>query len=79
MRRELRDLLVVEGASVASDERGVLDVRGVSPERIGELAADRSLVLYELTPRQASLEDAFMRLTGDAVEYHATTQLEYAA
>jgi ABC-2 type transport system ATP-binding protein len=75
----LRDLLLAEGASVASDERGVLDVRGISPERIGALAAGRSFVLYELTPRQASLEDAFMRLTGDAVEYHATSQLEYAA
>jgi ABC-2 type transport system ATP-binding protein len=76
---ELRDLLIAEGASVASDERGVLDVRGVSHERIGELAASRALVLHELTPRRASLEEAFMRLTGDAVEYHASAQLEYAA
>jgi ABC-2 type transport system ATP-binding protein len=70
---ELRELLVAEGAVVASDERGVLDVRGVANDRIGELAAGRSIVLHELTPQTASLEDAYMRLTGDAVEYHAST------
>ena len=69
----LRDLLLAEGASVASEERGVLDVRGLAHERIGELAAERSIVLHELTPKIASLEEAFMRLTGDAVEYHAST------
>jgi ABC-2 type transport system ATP-binding protein len=69
----LRELLVAEGAEVASDERGVLEVRGLPHQRIGELAADDSIVLHELTPRTASLEEAFMRLTGDAVEYHATT------
>jgi ABC-2 type transport system ATP-binding protein len=68
----LRDLLVAEGAAVASDARGVLDVRGVGSDRIGELAAARALVLHELTPQTASLEDAYMRLTGDAVEYHAS-------
>jgi ABC-2 type transport system ATP-binding protein len=72
----LRDLLVAEGAAVTTAERGVLDVRGLGHERIGELAARRSIVLYELTPQNASLEEAFMRLTDDAVEYHASTTLE---
>jgi ABC-2 type transport system ATP-binding protein len=79
----LRELLVAEGASVASDERGVLNVRGLRHERIGELAATQAIVLHELTPQSASLEEAFMRLTGDAVEYHANAlpaaELEYAA
>jgi ABC-2 type transport system ATP-binding protein len=82
----LRELLVAEGASVSSDQRGVLDVRGLANDRIGELAAQRSIVLHELTPQSASLEEAFMRLTGDAVEYHASTtvpahpaELEHAA
>src|ERR1700754_4169012 len=48
---KLRDALVTEGAVVASDERGVLDVRGVPTERIGELASARGIVLHELTPR----------------------------
>jgi ABC-2 type transport system ATP-binding protein len=70
---ELRDLLVGEGATVSSAERGVLDVRELPHTRIGEIAAARGIVLHELTPQTASLEEAFMRLTGDAVEYHAST------
>ncbi|MEA2293393.1 MAG: type transport system ATP-binding protein, partial [Solirubrobacteraceae bacterium] len=81
----LRDLLVAEGGAVTSEQRGVLDVRGLTSDRIGELAAGGSIVLHELTPQTASLEQAFMRLTGDAVEYHASAvppspaDLEYAA
>jgi ABC-2 type transport system ATP-binding protein len=67
----LRDALAADGVSVRSDERGVLEVHGVSSERIGELAAEQAIVLHELTPQTASLEEAFMRLTGDSVEYHA--------
>jgi ABC-2 type transport system ATP-binding protein len=82
----LRDALAADGVSVRSDERGVLEVHGLSSERIGELAAQQSIVLHELTPQTASLEEAFMRLTGDSVEYHAaaftatlTPELEHAA
>ena len=41
------------------------------PARIGELAAEHQLVLHELSPQQASLEEAFMQLTAESVEYHA--------
>ena len=41
------------------------------PERIGELAAQHQIVLHELSPQQASLEEAFMQLTAESVEYHA--------
>jgi ABC-2 type transport system ATP-binding protein len=81
----LRELLAADGVTIASNERGVLEVHGVATERIGELAAGAGLVLHELTPQSASLEDAFMRLTGDSVEYHAagfdthTPELEEAA
>jgi ABC-2 type transport system ATP-binding protein len=75
----LRELLVAEGATVRSDERGVLEVHGVASPRIGALAAEQAIVLHELTPQLASLEDAFMRLTGDAVEYHAAAPLPAAA
>jgi ABC-2 type transport system ATP-binding protein len=68
----LRDALTQEGATVSSHQRGVLEVHGLTSDRVGELAAAGSLVLHELTPQTASLEEAFMRLTGDAVEYHAT-------
>jgi ABC-2 type transport system ATP-binding protein len=65
----LRDALAGDGVRVHSQERGTLDVHGLSAERIGEVAAQRQLVLHELTPQLASLEDAYMRLTGDSVEY----------
>jgi ABC-2 type transport system ATP-binding protein len=43
---------------------------GMSAEQVGELAAQHSIVLHELTPVQASLESAFMTLTRDSVEFH---------
>ena len=48
-------------------------VTGLPAPRIGELAASESVVLYELTPRLASLEEAFMELTADSVEYGEST------
>jgi ABC-2 type transport system ATP-binding protein len=68
---QLRDLLVTEGATVTTTTRERLDVQGIESHRIGEIAMEQGLILHELTPQQASLEDAFMALTGDAVEYHA--------
>ncbi|NJA58882.1 ABC transporter ATP-binding protein, partial [Streptomyces sp. NEAU-H3] len=43
------------------------------PARLGELAHENGLVLHELSPQSASLEDAFMQLTAQTVEYHAHT------
>ncbi|HKR98245.1 MAG TPA: ATP-binding cassette domain-containing protein [Candidatus Dormibacteraeota bacterium] len=65
----LRDALAADGVRIQSRERGTLEIHGVSPERVGELAAERQWVLHELTPRRASLEDAYMRLTGESVEF----------
>jgi ABC-2 type transport system ATP-binding protein len=50
---------------------GGLSVSGLDPVRIGELALARGVALRELTPRTASLEEAFMELTGDSVEFAA--------
>jgi len=47
----------------------VLTVTGVPAARIGELAASASIVLHELTPQLASLEDAFLELTSDSLEF----------
>jgi ABC-2 type transport system ATP-binding protein len=71
---QLRKLLLGEGISVASSAVGELDVVGLSSQEIGERAAAAGLVLHELSPVQASLEEAFMELTQDAVEYRAPTQ-----
>jgi ABC-2 type transport system ATP-binding protein len=47
----------------------VLTVTGVPAPRIGELAAQAGVVLHELTPQMASLEEAFLELTADSLEY----------
>ncbi|MFV2119870.1 ABC transporter ATP-binding protein [Streptomyces sp. Act-28] len=56
-------------AEVTVDDQGALEVRGVDAPHIGRVAADRAVPLHELTPRDPSLEQAFMDLTRDAVEY----------
>jgi ABC-2 type transport system ATP-binding protein len=66
---DLRDLLVGHGATVTSAEPGALQVSGLDAETIADLATDRGLVLHELTPQRASLEQAYMELTRDAVQY----------
>ncbi|MGP3968712.1 ABC transporter ATP-binding protein [Streptomyces sp. 6N223] len=50
---------------------GSLEVSGMGADRIGELAAAHGVVLHELSPQRASLEEAFMRLTHESVEYQA--------
>jgi ABC-2 type transport system ATP-binding protein len=67
----LRRLLVGPDVAVASVDARVLEVTGLSSDRIGRIAADAGIALAELTPQQASLEEAFMELTRDAVEYQA--------
>jgi ABC-2 type transport system ATP-binding protein len=69
----LRDLLAAPGVTVASSHPGVLEIEGLDARRIGEIAAENHLTLHELTPQAASLEEAFMELTRDAVEYHGAT------
>lgn len=49
---------------------GELTVAGVSTDQVGDIAAANSVVLHELSAQTGSLEQAFMRMTGDAVEYH---------
>ncbi|MDH6577441.1 ATP-binding cassette domain-containing protein [Kitasatospora sp. MAP5-34] len=62
----------LDGVTVTTgDDVQVLEVSGAESEQIGRLAAEHSLVLFELTPQQASLEEAFMEMTKDAVEYEA--------
>ncbi|HEY2536446.1 MAG TPA: ATP-binding cassette domain-containing protein [Solirubrobacteraceae bacterium] len=68
---ELAGVLLRAGAKVTSIEPDLLDVSGLTGERIGESALEAKIVLCELTPRQASLEEAFMSLTGESVEYRA--------
>ncbi|WP_199552741.1 ATP-binding cassette domain-containing protein [Streptomyces sp. N35] len=73
---ELAALLAGPSVTVTSDSPGTLDVRGTDAEQIGRTAAAHGIPLYELTPRAASLEQAFMDLTRDSVEYNATVNSE---
>jgi len=67
---KLRDAVTAAGGQVTpSDDPAVLTVIDLPAPRIGELAAADQIVLHELTPRLASLEEAFMELTADSVEY----------
>jgi ABC-2 type transport system ATP-binding protein len=70
---QLRDLIVGPDISVTSVERGLLQVSGMTSAEIGRVACENSVALEELTPVLASLEEAFMELTQDAVEYRADT------
>jgi ABC-2 type transport system ATP-binding protein len=71
---ELSRELAAAGASVAAEDDGALAVRGLAEADIGELAARSQLVLHELSPQSASLEEAFMELTAEAVEYGGNRQ-----
>ena len=61
------------GAESRVEPGGSIVATGLTATEIGTLAADRVLTLYELTPLQGSLEDAFMDLTHDAVEFRTAS------
>jgi ABC-2 type transport system ATP-binding protein len=67
------------GARPTVGDDGAIIVTDVSAADIGELAAKAALTLHELTPLRASLEDVFMELTADSVEYHSSDQGESPA
>lgn len=69
---ELRQALAGPGVTVA-DGPGGLSVTGLSSTGIAQLALDHRLLVTELTPRTTSLEDAYLTLTRDDVEYARTT------
>ena len=67
----LVSLLSQQGGAVSAETDGGLAVTGLDAAAIGELASTHGIALHELTPRHASLEEAFMELTQDSVDYHA--------
>jgi ABC-2 type transport system ATP-binding protein len=69
---ELAAHLQAAGATVRPLTDGLIEVSGLDAAAIGELAAANGVVLHELTPEKASLEEAFMELTSDTVEFHAS-------
>jgi ABC-2 type transport system ATP-binding protein len=72
----LRELLTGPGIEITTGPAASpneLDIRGTDAAHIGRTAAAHAIPLYELTPRTASLEQAFMDLTQESVEYRITT------
>ena len=68
----LRDLLAGPDVGVTSEQPDLLEVTGLDGGEIGRVACREAIPLEELTPVQASLEQAFMELTDDALEYRVT-------
>jgi ABC-2 type transport system ATP-binding protein len=60
-----------KGATAGTGDDGSIEVRGMSAEQIGDLAFSEGIRLHELATVRASLEEAFMELTADSVEYRA--------
>jgi ABC-2 type transport system ATP-binding protein len=61
------------GATVAREQDGALTVSGLTTDHIGIIAGDARITLLELTAQQASLEEAFIDLTKDALEFQTPT------
>jgi ABC-2 type transport system ATP-binding protein len=67
------------GAGASVDEDGSIVVTGLTAAEIGDLAADGAVTLHELSPLRGSLEDAFMEMTHDAVEFRTNAPVEVGA
>ena len=76
---QLRELVLGDGISVTSPGPELLEIAGLGAERIGDVAAAHGIALHELTPQQASLEEAFMDLTREELEFTSETDRELAA
>jgi len=64
-------LLSAPDVTITSTEPHLLQVTGLTAPHIGEIAASNGIVLHELSPQVGSLEDAYLALTQDEVEYQA--------
>ncbi|WP_045731232.1 ABC transporter ATP-binding protein [Pseudarthrobacter chlorophenolicus] len=67
----LQSLLAGNGVTVDQSEPETLTVTGLDPRQIARVALDNEVLVYELTPKVSSLEDAYFDLTKDEVEYHS--------
>ena len=72
----VRSALDSRGADTTLEDDGSLSVRGTDEAAIGEIAARQGLVLHELAPQTASLEEVFMELTNNELEYSGKTGTE---
>jgi ABC-2 type transport system ATP-binding protein len=75
----LANLLTEKGGTSRSEDDGALAVSGISASAIGDLAAANGIALHELSPQEVSLEEVYMTLTHDSVEYRAGQPLAAAS
>lgn len=73
---QLRDLLLAPDVAVSSTAAGELRVHGLTADQIGDVAWEHRIRIHELATQHASLEEAFMELTHDAVEFEAQATKE---
>ena len=66
---ELAAVIAGRDVEIVTTSPDTLDVAGLESWRIGDLAAERGIPVHELTPTSGSLEDAYLALTGESVEY----------
>ncbi|MGW2645548.1 ABC transporter ATP-binding protein [Streptomyces sp. NPDC001393] len=72
LREKLGTTLTEAGGHVLPEQDGALRVTGLPLPRISDLAHEAGVRLWELSPHQASLEEAYMRMTQGAVDYRST-------
>lgn len=75
----LRGLVAAAGVTVSSDAPDRLAIEGMPAAAIGRIAAANGVELHELVPVAPSLEEAFMMLTADAVDFHGSSDTSKAA
>ncbi|AAT88770.1 multidrug ABC transporter ATP-binding protein [Leifsonia xyli subsp. xyli] len=68
---QLAHAIAAPDVTITGVEAQLIEVTGLSSAQIGDLAAATGVVLHELTPISASLEEAYLELTQDEVEYHS--------
>jgi ABC-2 type transport system ATP-binding protein len=73
---DLASAVAAADVEIVSTSPDSLEIVGLPASRIGDIAADRGIPLHELTPSNGSLEDAYLALTGESVEYRSA---EYPA
>jgi ABC-2 type transport system ATP-binding protein len=76
---QLRELLLGPDVTIISEQSGVLHVQGLTAEQIGTAAWQAHLPVFELATKHASLEEAFMQLTDDSVDYRSHDAAETVA
>ncbi len=74
----LASLLEARGVTVVRQADDTLRITGATSDAVGELARANGVTLRELSAHQASLEETFMELTRDSVDYHAAAGAELA-